>query len=123
MILGMGLDIVDVKRMEKHCDDENFMRRFLHEREYEEIKKSKESPAMLLASRFAVKEAFGKATGIGLRGIALSDIQLDHDTLGRPILRLHGSAEQKATELGVNHIHVSITHEAQIAAAVVIFES
>ncbi len=123
MILGMGLDIVDVKRMERHCDDENFMRRFLHDQEYEEILKSEESPAMLLASRFAVKEAFGKAVGVGLRGISLKDIQLDHDGLGKPVLTLHNTAKQKATALGVNHIHLSLSHEAQIAAAVVILES
>ncbi len=123
MIIGMGLDIVDVSRMEKLTEESPFMRRFLHPQEYAEIMESRESRAVLLASRFAVKEAFGKATGKGLRGLSLPDIQLDHDEFGRPFLRLHGTAAEAVKQLGVGSIHVSLSHESKTAAAVVLFES
>ncbi|MGM0432574.1 MAG: holo-ACP synthase [Spirochaetota bacterium] len=123
MIIGIGVDIVSVQRMSSHCHDETFLRRFLHPGEVEDIQASREDKAQLLASRFAVKEAFGKALGSGLRDLSLSDIQLDHDTLGRPFVVLHGNAQKRFASVGAERIFVSLSHERQMAAAVVILES
>jgi holo-[acyl-carrier protein] synthase len=122
MIIGLGIDVVDVHRMSKRCDDLHFLRKFLHEQELSEILESAESRAQLTASRFAVKEAFGKALGTGMRGLSFTDIQLDHDKLGKPLLVLHGSARQRVDEFGEVHIHVSVSHDVAAAAAVVILE-
>lgn len=123
MIVGVGVDIVSVQRMSSHCHDETFLRRFFHPKEVEDIQASREGKAQLLASRFAVKEAFGKALGSGLRGLSLSEIQLDHDTYGRPFVVLHGSAQKRFFSVGAQRLLVSLSHEREMAAAVVILES
>jgi holo-[acyl-carrier protein] synthase len=122
MILGLGIDVVETQRMDRHCSDLSFLKKILHPRELAEIDESSESRAQLIASRFAVKEAFGKALGTGMRGMAFSDIQLDHDRFGKPCLQLHGTAEQQLRLLGDVHVHVSLSHDTSTAAAVVIIE-
>lgn len=122
MIIGVGLDIVETERMLSHIEDSSFMRRFLHENEYREIMASREPRHILLASRFAVKEAFGKATGQGMRGMSFSDIELGHDSVGRPRLILHGSALDLFHMIGATGSFISLTHEKHTAAAVVILE-
>ena len=71
------------------------------------------------AAAFAAKEAFSKALGTGVRGFALSDVQLLHDGLGAPFLRLTGRAAALAAEKGLRFT-VSVTHTDAYAAAVVI---
>jgi holo-[acyl-carrier protein] synthase len=122
MIIGLGLDVTTVRRMDQHCDNMQFMKRILHPRELEGILHSSESRAELLASRFAVKEAFGKALGTGMRGLSFSDIELDHDNLGKPFLHLHGTAEKLLKSIGADSVLVSLSHEKDTAAAVVILE-
>jgi holo-[acyl-carrier-protein] synthase len=122
MIIGLGIDVVDVSRMSTRCEDLRFLKKFLHEQELSEILESAESRAQLTASRFAVKEAFAKALGTGMRGLSFTDIQLDHDKLGKPLLMLHGSAKRRVDELGEVSIHVSVSHDISAAAAVVILE-
>ncbi len=122
MIIGLGIDVVETDRMLPHIEDHAFMKRFLHEREYQEILQSRESRQILLASRFAVKEAFGKATGLGMRGMGFPEIELSHDKLGKPLLLLHGGAKRIFESLEAEHLHVTLTHGLSVAAAVVIIE-
>lgn len=122
MIRGLGIDLVQNERMIPHCEDHRFMKRFLHANEYAWILSSSEPREQLLASRFAVKEAFGKALGIGLRGMSLADIELIHDALGKPQILLHGEALRIFSESPAEHIHVSLTHDTAASAAVVILE-
>ncbi|MCF7942402.1 MAG: holo-ACP synthase [Spirochaetia bacterium] len=122
MIIGLGIDVVETERMIAHGEDHAFMKRFLHSNEYEEILQSTEPRHILLASRFAVKEAFGKATGRGMRGMGFSEIEVSHDQFGRPFLILHGQARRIYAEIGAQYAHVSLTHETGVAAAVVILE-
>jgi holo-[acyl-carrier protein] synthase len=78
--------------------------------------------ATALAARFAVKEAFSKALD-GARGVGWHEVQVRHAQSGRPYLELSGEALARAHSFGATKWHVTITHDAGIAAAVVIMES
>ena len=122
MILGVGLDILETQRMSAKAEDPGFLNRFMHPDEIAYARKSKEDPAMIYASRFAAKEAFGKALGIGLRGLTLRDISVDHDAVGRPFLSLYGTALKAYRKAGGTSVHLSISHQDSVVAAVVIIE-
>lgn len=122
MIVGIGLDVTEVARMERHCEDMQFLKKLLHPDELTELLSSSETRAQLLASRFAVKEAFSKAVGTGMRGLRFVDIQLSHDELGKPHLILHGKARNLCDNLHADEIFVSLSHEKSVSAAVVILE-
>ncbi len=119
-ILGVGLDVVEARRVQQAI--ENWGDRFLsriyrgEERAYCD---SQASPWRHYAGRFALKEAVAKAfgTGIGDR-IGWKDIQVvRHPSSGAPGVRLHGNAAQLAKQLGVERIWVSITHSHSLAIA------
>ncbi len=122
MILGIGLDILETKRMAEKSKDLRFLNRFMHPDEIAYAQISKEDPAMIYASRFAAKEAFGKALGIGLRGLKLRDIAVDHDDAGRPFLSLYGTALEAYRKIGGSAAYISLSHQDSIVAAVVIIE-
>ena len=122
MILGLGIDIVEVSRLEKWLKDNKLLQRFFSEEEIEYVLSKENGAARSLAVRFAAKEAFGKALGTGLAGIELKDIAVANDKTGRPFLKLSGTALQVLKEKGGASIHLSLTHEKTTAAAVVIIE-
>jgi holo-[acyl-carrier protein] synthase len=124
MIVGMGVDIAEVKRIqgaiERH--GEVFLRRVYttEEREYCEQFKNKYER---YAGRFAAKEAAMKALGTGWRrGVRWVDLEVVREKNGRPALSLGGVAKKIADQLGVRHIALSITHTESQALAQVIFE-
>ncbi len=125
MIIGMGVDIAEVNRIqvaiERH--GETFLRRLYttKEREYCEGFRNKYER---YAGRFAAKEAAMKALGTGWRrGVRWVDFEVVREKSGRPTIRLDGEARKIADELGVMRIALSITHTAEQALAQVIFES
>ena len=122
MILGLGIDIVEVSRLEKWLNDKKLLERFFNKEELEYVLSKGDGAAPSLAVRFAAKEAFGKALGTGLAGIELKDIAVVNDKTGRPFLKLFGTALQALKEKGGAAIHLSLTHEKTTAAAVVIIE-
>lgn len=122
MILGLGIDIVEVSRLEKWLNDKKLLERFFNKEELEYVLSKRDGAAPSLAVRFAAKEAFGKALGTGLAGIELKDIAVVNDKTGRPFLKLFGTALQALKEKGGADIHLSLTHEKTTAAAVVIIE-
>ncbi|MCQ2981820.1 MAG: holo-ACP synthase [Treponemataceae bacterium] len=122
MIIGIGIDLVHCQRMQSFLDDESKGKRFFGPEEYA-YARGKSSGVESLAAAFAAKEAFGKALGTGLTDLVLSDIQVVHAENGRPQLLLQGSAEAACKKAGVGKIHVSLTHEHDMAAAYVILES
>lgn len=74
-----------------------------------------------LAARFAAKEATAKALGTGLlRGIGFQDIEILSDVAGKPMLHLHGPAAREAAAKGLNEWSVSLTHELDLAVALVV---
>ncbi|HOT58887.1 MAG TPA: holo-ACP synthase, partial [Spirochaetales bacterium] len=81
------------------------------------------SAALSLAARFAAKEAFGKALGTGLKGIALKDILVRNNSVGKPELLVVNSALMAFEKSGAKRIHLSMTHESDNAIAIVILEA
>jgi holo-[acyl-carrier protein] synthase len=77
--------------------------------------------ATALAGRFAAKEAFAKALD-GARGVLWHDVEVRKTSTGRPRLDLKGTALELASRTGASRWHVSITHDAGIASAVVLLE-
>ena len=75
------------------------------------------------AARFSAKEAFMKALGTGWRdGIRFMEIEVIHDPLGKPLIRLTGKALEMASSAGMGNIHVSLSHVKEMASAVVVGE-
>ena len=125
MIVGLGIDVAEVKRIAAVIESqkERFLRRVytLDEVAYcEQFKNRYER----YAGRFAVKEAAMKTLGTGWsRGVRWVDVEVVRLRGGRPTLSLKGEAKKIADALGVKNIAVSITHTADQAVAQVIFES
>ena len=123
MIFGTGVDIVEVNRFSELINKPDFINRFFNK---EEQKSFKNSQAMCehYASRFAAKEAFGKALGIGLAGFSLTDVFVKKDEKGKPYLAVENKAEEiLKNTCGDCKIHLSISHEKTIAIAYVIIET
>jgi len=122
MIVGVGLDVCSIERMkralERHGD--RFFARICSEREREDL--AGRDPATALAGRFAAKEAFAKALD-GAPGVGWHEVEVRRAPKGRPRLELHGNALAMVTKAHVERWHVTITHDAGIAAAVVILEA
>lgn len=124
MIVGIGVDVVDVERMRRLHEryGARLVARVLAPWEHDGYTRAAD-PAALVAKRFAVKEAAAKALGTGLgRGIGLRDIGVAHDGGGAPSLRLAGGAAARAGRLGVERSHLSVTDERALAIAMVVLE-
>jgi len=124
MIIGVGIDIVEVERIKAAWDahGERFLNRILTEAEKAYCLKFAGS-ALEVAGRFAAKEAFSKAIYTGMaQGVHWRDIEIINEPSGAPKMTVKGKAAEHAESLGVNRIHVSISHTHQHAAAVVIVE-
>lgn len=124
MIIGTGIDLVEVARIEKVFNriGERFARHVLHEKEFAEFEASRYK-AQFLAKRFAVKEAATKALGTGqARNVLLRHFFVVHDENGKPIIDADGQAKKLCDEYGVNAMHVSIADENAYAIASVILE-
>ncbi len=126
-ILGLGLDLVELSRVERslHHFGEHFLRRILTETEYETVPRPLHTSRCIahVAARFAAKEAAVKALGTGFaQGIGPKDIGVRNNELGRPELVLSGRAKALAEQLGAVTLHLTLTHTRDNAAAVVILE-
>lgn len=122
MIVGVGIDMIEVGRvMDKISKGNGFREKVFSvgEIEFCEAQRKGEN----YAARFAAKEAFLKATGLGLLlGDNLSEIEVVTNENGKPSIKLAGNFKQHADEHGWRTIHVSMSHLQQIACAVVIIE-
>jgi holo-[acyl-carrier protein] synthase len=125
MIVSVGIDLVDVARVERmlRAKGERALRRLCTDREAEYVR-SRHSSAASFAARLAAKEAAFKAlSGTDeSRGIGWRDIEVVSGLDRRPTLVLHGLAQRRAEQLGVTIMHLSITHTVSTAAAVVTLE-
>lgn len=124
MILGIGTDLAEVRRIQRSI--EQYGTRFTN-RVYTEAERAyasrKANAVERYAARFAAKEAGMKAIGTGWRkGVTWKDFEVINEPSGRPTLRLSGVAQQIAAELGTRLVSVSLTHTAELAFAVVILE-
>jgi holo-[acyl-carrier protein] synthase len=116
VIVGVGIDVVDVERFVRQL--ERTPR--LAERLFTDAERH--LPHASLAARFAAKEAVAKALGapVGLRWL---DATVHRGEDGRPHLDVTGTVAARAAELGVDAFHLSLSHDAGIASAVVVAES
>ena len=123
MIHGIGVDIVEIERISRIYNryKERFLHRILHIEEYSTMPTNQVD--IFLASRFAVKEAFVKALGTGFRdGISFRDIATVKEKLGSPSLLLYGIAKEYYDSLGIQHAHLSLSHEASYTVAMIVLE-
>ncbi len=123
MILGLGVDIVQISRIEAALKrhGRRFENRLFTAEELAYCRR-RPRPALHLAGRFAAKEAASKALGTGMRGVSFREIEIIREPSGRPGLRFHGRAADVARALGVRTAFVSLSHEQGVAVAVVVLE-
>lgn len=120
MIRGIGVDLCRVSRLESHVDESIFLSRVFSEEELSWAR-SHGNVARHLAGAFAAKEAFAKASGLGLAQLGLKGVTLLHDDAGKPILQL-SDQHRNSEAFRQCKIHVSISHDGEYAVATVILE-
>ena len=116
MILGVGIDVVDIVRFGETLERTPAMRDRLF------TPAERERPLASLAARFAAKEALAKALGAPT-GMHWLDAEVVNAPSGDPRFEIRGSVLARADVVGVKSIHVSLSHDAGIASAVVVLES
>ena len=125
MIVGTGVDIAEVKRIQAAVSrfGERFLKRVFTPAELRYCM-AKPNAAERLAARFAAKEAGMKAIGTGLRyGVTWQDVEVVRLPRQRPILEFHRKAAEFAARLGCKRTHLSLSHTREQAIAYVILES
>ena len=112
----LGIDIIQVARIKATLArfGRRFARRVLTEAEDRYVRDRPEN----FAGRWAAKEAVSKVLGLGVRGVGWTEIEIQRLPTGQPSVRLHGRAERRAEQLGMERIAVSISHEAEYAVAI-----
>lgn len=122
MIVGLGIDVASVERMGRALErfGDRIWERVLTPAERRQLA-ARADRAVALAGRFAAKEALAKALG-GPRDVWWQSVEVARGPLGAPSLVLSGPAEAHARRLGVTSTWISITHDAGVAAAVVVLE-
>jgi holo-[acyl-carrier protein] synthase len=125
MIVGTGIDLVEIPRIQQSVD--RYGQRFL-DRIFTAAEQAyclrKHNAAESLAARFAAKEAASKALGTGIsRGVSWREIEVVREPGGKPGLRFHGRAAEIANRLGIRNAALSLTHSTDIAMASVVLEN
>ncbi len=127
MICGIGVDLVRVDRLARALTryGERFLRRVFTDREIAYCQGRAKQGVYQFAQRFAAKEAFSKALGVGLRqgGIRWREVEVLPDPRGKPEIQVSGRAAQLCEELGVRGMHLSLTDEDNLAVAMVVLET
>jgi holo-[acyl-carrier protein] synthase len=125
MIVGLGTDMIEISRIERSLEQfgERFLKKIFTPGEISYCQRKKKNAAESFAARFAAKEAGAKALGTGIsRGITWKEIEVRREPGGRPTLHLSGRARERAHQMGVARLSLSLTHSRDLAMAVVIAE-
>ncbi len=123
-VAGIGTDLTRIARFAKFLDGREAVIDRLFTAEERAYALAKKSPAPHLAARFAAKEAFLKALGLGLReGISWHDMRVELDGLGKPSLVLTGRALEIFRERHYAALHLSYSHDGEYAVATVVLET
>ena len=120
MVIGVGVDVVDVERFRASLTRTPTMRaRVFTPAELEHVA-SKYDPVLSLAARFAAREAVMKAMGLGLGAFGFHDASVRIDSAGAPHLIIGGQAAALATDRGIDTWHLSLAHDGGMATAMVV---
>lgn len=122
MIIGIGTDIIEISRIKEALQTNMKLTERMFTKEEMNYCQKKGNSFESFAARFAAKEAVTKALGTGFRNYNWVDIEVVRDELGKPGVVLRGSALEKAQELGIENIHISLSHGKDYATAMVILE-
>ncbi|MFJ4295926.1 holo-ACP synthase [Curtobacterium sp. NPDC089689] len=120
MIIGIGVDVVDLERFRGVLERTPALRTRLFT-PAELVRDGEPRPAASLAARFAAKEALIKAFGTSA-GLSWQELEVVADDQRNPSLTLHEGARQVAEQRGVTSVHLSLSHDGGIATAFVIIE-
>lgn len=124
MIFGIGVDLVRISRIDRII--RRWQDRFIHRvftTDEADSCYQRASSASAFALRFAAKEAFSKALGLGMRkGVKWREIEVFNYQSGKPGLRLHGTCADICREKGVTHVHLSLSDEGEYVVAMVVLE-
>lgn len=122
-IIGIGTDLCAVSRMEKAIRRVHFYERVFFEKERAYLDAKENARAQSAAAMFAAKEAVSKALGTGfIRGVMPWTIEVTHDEAGRPGVVLHGDALARLETIGGKDVHLSLSHEGDMAMAFAVIE-
>lgn len=119
-MIGIGTDLVELDRFRTALDRTPGIksRTFtLGEQEYAD---AKNDPTERYAVRWAAKEAVMKAMGVGLGVVSMAEIEVVRNDSGAPSVVLHGTAADRATELGISEWKLTLTHTENIAQAIAV---
>ncbi len=122
--MEVGIDVLDVVRMEKFVQNEHFLEKYFTPYEIEYVSKTNRQ-TLSLAGIYAAKEAFLKALGIGIGGgINLSDIEIKHESSGKPYLSvLSNKSKIMLKTMNVEEIKISISHSEDVATAICVIKN
>ena len=121
MVVGIGIDLVEIHRMKKAIERPLFVQRVFTPAEQAYCDSRGRQNAASYAARFAAKEAVMKALGTGLSGGGTwQDIEVLPDEQGKPVMTLSGYFGQLSRKMDVTRIHVSLSHAQEYAAAQVL---
>ncbi|HUT15435.1 MAG TPA: holo-ACP synthase [Anaerolineae bacterium] len=117
-MISVGVDIIEIERVQRAIWrwNERFLNRIYTRAELAFCK----GRIPELAARFAGKEAISKALGTGLIGISWQEMEVLADAWGKPLVRLHGRAEDRAVLLGLREFAISLSHSRDHAVALVV---
>jgi holo-[acyl-carrier protein] synthase len=125
MILGIGIDIIEVARIAASYEKfgERFLKRLLHDAEIAYCLKHK-NPAPFIAARFAAKEAISKAFGTGIGAqLGWQDMEIRRKESGEPFVVLHGKGKILFTARGAKQLLISLSHTENYATVTAVLEN
>ena len=117
MILGTGIDIVEIQRIAEAVKNPRFLERVFTEQEREYCESRGAQKTSSYAARFAAKEAVMKALGTGLSKGRWLDVEILSATDSKPTVKLGGFFAAIAREMGVVEVHLSLSHSRDFAVA------
>ena len=117
-MLFTGIDLTEIERIKKSCQNPRFIARVFSAKEQEYFA-SKRNPYPSMAAAFAAKEAFSKTLGTGISGFELNEVSVEHDPLGAPFFTFTGHAAEIVRQRKLS-FSLSLTHTDTVAAAFVV---
>jgi len=125
VVVGIGTDLMEIERVAQSIErfGTRFLERVYTPREIAYCQRKQKTSAESFAARFAAKEAGAKALGTGIsHGVSWLELEVGREPHGRPTLLLHGRAAERARQMGITRVSLSLTHSRNIAMAVVVME-